>query len=59
MQFAAAIAANGDQTNIVVPFKSAPGIAENNISKTGSLIDQAVHIFTLVEAPRKMALSRI
>ena len=47
VQFTATIAANGDQAYIVVPFKTMPGIGEDNIGKLGALVDQGVNFFTL------------
>lgn len=59
VQLAATVATYGNQTDIVIPFKTAPGIAENNIGKSSGLVDQAVYLFALMEASRKMILSCI
>jgi hypothetical protein len=50
VQFTATIAANGDQAYILVPFKTMPGIGEDNIGKLGALVDQGVNFFPFIKA---------
>ena len=50
MELAAAIAANGNQADIRIPFKALPGVAQNNIGKLRLFIDQMMNLFALVEA---------
>ena len=57
MQFTTTIAANGDQAYILVPFKTMPGIGENNISKLGAFINQSMNFFPFIKAVVEMLLS--